>query len=91
MHFLHCLPPIVSLLIIPCVLAAQQPLTFFAIGDAGQAGPVLDGCARGMTQWSNTLRQQGTPVGLLLFLGDNFYPIGLNQPCLLYTSDAADD
>ena len=80
MQFFPPLLSLFSLLLFPCLLAAQQPLTFFAIGDAGEAGPVLDGCAKGMNQWSNTLRQQGKPLGLLLFLGDNFYPIGLNQP-----------
>ena len=80
MEFLHRFPAFFLLLLFPCLLAAQQPLTFFAIGDAGQAGPVLDGCASGMNQWSATLRQQGKPLGLLLFLGDNFYPIGLNHP-----------
>lgn len=80
MQFLNPFLLLFFLLFFPSLLGAQQPLTFFAIGDAGESGSVLDGCAKGMAQWSNTLRQQGKPLGLLLFLGDNFYPIGLNHP-----------
>src|SRR5690349_18328496 len=76
---------IVLTLFFSCVagrLTAQQalPLTFIAIGDGGESGTTLNGNAAAMRQWATTLQQQGTPVGLLLFLGDNFYPIGLNQP-----------
>jgi hypothetical protein len=64
------------------MLHAQQtaPLTFIAIGDGGQAGATLSGNADAMQQEIISLQMQKTPLSLLLFLGDNFYPVGLNQP-----------
>jgi hypothetical protein len=81
----HITSGITMLLVLFCaagVLNAQRatPLTFFAIGDAGLAGPTLTGSADAMRLWAISLNLEKTPLSLLFFLGDNFYPIGLNQP-----------
>lgn len=53
------------------------PLTFAAIGDIGEAGDVLSANARAITDLASSTGDQR--LGLLFFLGDNFYPIGLNH------------
>jgi|GEM_PF-1129856 len=58
----------------------SKPFTFITIGDGGDAGTVLDGCARYMLEAAREGDRQGRPIQLLLFLGDNFYPNGLNHP-----------
>lgn len=67
----------------PFVVSAQpprdRPFNMIVIGDAGEAGADLDGNARGMAQLARDADHRGEPVGLLLFLGDNFYPNGLNH------------
>lgn len=55
------------------------PLNVLLIGDAGEPGAELSGNARWMAATADELSARGTPVGLLLFLGDNFYPNGLNH------------
>jgi len=76
--FLRTLP--LLLLLSSVQLCAQgRPFTFLAVGDAGQAGAVLDNTARSMERVSLQLEKEGKAVSLLLFLGDNFYPIGLNR------------
>ncbi|MEP7217593.1 MAG: metallophosphoesterase [Bacteroidota bacterium] len=64
----------------PMAARAQQPvpLTFLAIGDAGQAGDEMSGNARHMLEQATLGAAAGEPVSLLFFLGDNFYPHGLN-------------
>lgn len=51
-------------------------LTFAAVGDAGEPGAVLAGVATSIVH--GTMPGQGASISLLLFLGDNFYPTGLN-------------
>lgn len=58
---------------------AQNRLGIILIGDAGEPGGILDSNARLMEEWSRPERNGGADVGLLFFLGDNFYPIGLNN------------
>src|SRR5688500_10366877 len=61
--------------------AQREPaLTFVAIGDGGQPGPINDAVARMAAQVVSSAPSRGERVGMFLFLGDNFYPIGLNQP-----------
>jgi hypothetical protein len=68
----------------PPALHAQPrpgaPFSFLAIGDAGEDGPELLGNARYMLETARRYDSEGHPVSLLLFLGDNFYPNGLNRP-----------
>ena len=70
--FLTCI------LSLPLVAQTGTPFSFLAIGDAGAEGEELLGCARNMLEIANRYEREGKPVGLLLFLGDNFYPNGLN-------------
>jgi Calcineurin-like phosphoesterase len=58
---------------------AGAPFSFIAIGDAGEDGPELLGNARHMLETARQYDAEGHPVSLLLFLGDNFYPNGLNR------------
>lgn len=69
-----------ALLIAATPLTAQTaaPFTFLAIGDAGEAGRQLDQNAQRMRERAVADSAQGAPLGMLLFLGDNFYPNGLN-------------
>lgn len=59
--------------------AQERPFSFIAVGDAGQKGAVLNATARAMDSAALHQDVAGAPVSLLLFLGDNFYPIGLNR------------
>lgn len=59
--------------------AQPKPFSFIVIGDGGAKGAVLDGSARYMLSEAKERASTGKPVGLLLFLGDNFYPNGLNH------------
>lgn len=52
-------------------------LTLAAIGDAGETGRQLDGVARHLAERYSAA--SGRKLDGLLFLGDNFYPTGLNQ------------
>lgn len=52
-------------------------LTLAAIGDAGEAGCQLHGVAHHLVERYSTA--SGRRLDGLLFLGDNFYPIGLND------------
>lgn len=56
-----------------------KPLTVIAIGDAGETGSIL----RGNTKYINDMyseQHDGGKPDALIFLGDNFYPTGLNVP-----------
>ncbi len=56
-----------------------EPLTVIAIGDAGESGGTL----RGNAGYLNAMQSGEHDAGkfaALIFLGDNFYPIGLNLP-----------
>lgn len=66
--------------IAPAPAQSGAPFTFFAIGDAGEPGTPLQNTARAMHARATAAAQGGTPIGLLMFLGDNFYPNGLNLP-----------
>lgn len=55
---------------------AVASLTFAAIGDAGEAGSLLQGVAHQLVERYSA--GSGRKLDALLFLGDNFYPIGLN-------------
>ncbi|MBS1913641.1 MAG: metallophosphoesterase [Bacteroidetes bacterium] len=57
----------------------SHAFSFVVIGDAGEPGPYLTSTAKWMMNETNRLDAAGAPVGLLLFLGDNFYPNGLNH------------
>jgi hypothetical protein len=77
---LAALSILLSILTAPTIHAQTgAPLSFIAIGDAGEPGPILNENARAMSSVAETLRRRGAPVNLLLFLGDNFYPNGLNR------------
>ena len=54
------------------------PFTFIAIGDAGYPGPILENTAHAAQRESSRLANIGDSLNALLFLGDNFYPNGLN-------------
>ena len=51
----------------------------FVIGDAGKAGKVLDNNARALEIEGERLKAEGSSVNAITFLGDNFYPVGLNH------------
>lgn len=53
--------------------------TMFVIGDAGKAGKILDDNAAALEIEAARLRNAGTPVKSIVFVGDNFYPVGLNH------------
>ncbi len=57
----------------------QKTLTVIAIGDAGDRGSILRGNARYINDMHNGSHDAGKPDAMI-FLGDNFYPIGLNIP-----------
>src|SRR5688572_25007651 len=61
-------------------LCAQTPFSFISVGDAGNRGPTLDAVGRAARELDSTRDAQGRPFSTMWFLGDNFYPIGLNQP-----------
>jgi hypothetical protein len=71
----------VTLSLAPSSLRAQvpPPFSFVAIGDGGEPGTDLENNAASMGKLSDSLTKAGRPLGLLLFLGDNFYPNGLNR------------
>jgi hypothetical protein len=54
------------------------PFTFIAIGDEGQVGEAHSSVAAATNAVAGRLASSGSPLGMLLFLGDNFYPHGLN-------------
>lgn len=58
---------------------AQTPFSLMAIGDAGDSSTVLAECARSMLTTADGMARRGDSLGMLLFLGDNFYITGLNQ------------
>jgi hypothetical protein len=65
---------------LPVHAAAQgDPFTFIAIGDAGENNGVLRGCGNYVTNMHIGQHDAGK-FGAVLFLGDNFYPTGLNIP-----------
>jgi len=60
------------------VAQPSTPLTVIAIGDAGEPDGELEGNARQMLELARRGQRDNAPVGLLLFVGDNIYPHGLN-------------
>lgn len=58
-------------------VAPEHNLTFVAIGDIGEAGNTLSSNARSIVDLARSSDRK--PLRLLFFLGDNFYPIGLNH------------
>ena len=71
----------IVLCVVPLILRAQdpeqQPLTVIAVGDAGYAGSDWKASAFYITDMFTGRHNAGKP-DLLLFLGDNFIPLGLN-------------
>lgn len=61
-------------------IAQPRPFSFIAIGDAGMPGPILDGVSAAARVYDARAERAGEQVSTMLFLGDNFYPTGLNQP-----------
>ena len=55
------------------------PLTLIAIGDAGESGSALRGNATYINEMYTGEHDGGKPDAMV-FLGDNFYPTGLNLP-----------
>lgn len=55
------------------------PLTIIALGDAGENTSILRANASYISDMY-TGRHDGGSFGVMLFLGDNFYPTGLNVP-----------
>jgi hypothetical protein len=68
-------------LVLPASLFAQSPapFTFLALGDGGEPGNTVGQNAIAMNKIVGQLERDHQPVDLLVFLGDNFYPIGLNR------------
>jgi hypothetical protein len=58
---------------------SPKPLTVIAIGDAGETGSILRGNAKYINDMFNGQHEGGKPDAMI-FLGDNFYPTGLNVP-----------
>ena len=63
----------------PAVEQLKNPLTVIAIGDAGENSGLLRACGTYVTNM-HTGAHDGGKFQVLLFLGSNFYPIGLNIP-----------
>lgn len=59
--------------------SAQAPLSFIAVGDAGYPGEPHRLTAAAINTVASRLWSQQQRHGLLIFLGDNFYPNGLND------------
>ncbi|MBX2992278.1 MAG: metallophosphoesterase [Bacteroidetes bacterium] len=59
--------------------AEGRPLTVIAIGDAGEPGSVLRDNAKLVDNMYSGRHSAGLPDAMF-FLGDNFYPTGLNVP-----------
>ncbi len=60
-------------------LVSPDGFTVVAIGDAGETGSAL----RGTTKYVNDMyieQHDGGKPDAMIFLGDNFYPLGLNGP-----------
>lgn len=57
----------------------RRALTVIAIGDAGEDGSALRANAHLVNDMSSGRHDGGAP-DVMVFLGDNFYPIGLNVP-----------
>jgi 3',5'-cyclic AMP phosphodiesterase CpdA len=55
----------------------NHPLTVLAVGDAGESGSILRACGSYATDMY-TGRHDGGVFDAMIFLGDNFYNIGLN-------------
>jgi 3',5'-cyclic AMP phosphodiesterase CpdA len=73
---------LVCLCVASCAVAQQveqHPLTVLAIGDAGETGSALRACGTYATDMY-TGRHDGGRFDVMIFLGDNFYNIGLNGP-----------
>lgn len=64
----------------PLEAASSVPFRFIAVGDAGDPGEIHRSVAARIVALHNELRDRRRPSSLLLFLGDNFYPVGLNRP-----------
>lgn len=58
---------------------SERPLTIVAIGDAGEPGAELRANA-GLLTNMYTGQHDGGTYDAMIFLGDNFYPTGLNVP-----------
>ncbi len=54
------------------------PLTVFFLGDQGAPGEILSSNGAILDRQTAELERVGRGASLLCFLGDNFYPIGLN-------------
>jgi hypothetical protein len=79
------LPLIAALLLVASAPSSAQPgrpFSFIAIGDAGQPGSTHSSTAAAVNATATTMTASGSAPGMMIFLGDNFYPSGLN------TSDA---
>ena len=59
--------------------AGARPLTVLALGDEGESGSALRACASYVTNM-HTGQHDGGKFDVMIFLGDNFYNIGLNGP-----------
>jgi hypothetical protein len=59
--------------------AEGKPLTVIVIGDGGEQGPALRGNAKYVSDMYTEQHDAGKPDAMI-FLGDNFYPTGLNIP-----------
>ena len=59
--------------------SVEDPFTFVAIGDAGYPGVILEQNATTLRSLSKEYQENNSPLDALVFLGDNFYPIGLNH------------
>lgn len=53
--------------------------TLFVIGDAGKPGAILNENAKALELEGERLKSEGNPVNAITFVGDNFYPVGLNH------------
>lgn len=63
----------------PSGATGNEPLTVLALGDAGENTSSLRGCGTYVTGMHSG-QHDGGKFQALIFLGDNFYPTGLNIP-----------
>lgn len=77
----HLTALIATLLLLAAPTASAQPgrpFSFIAIGDAGQPGEIHTSTAAAVNATAASMSTAGTPPSMMIFLGDNFYPSGLN-------------
>jgi len=65
--------------------------TFYLVGDAGKSP--MGGMSKGLTVFNNYLNTEGVPGNVIIFLGDNIYPDGMDpegSPLRKFSENAID-